>query len=176
MLANAHSRYATAIRNGGVLYQVTGDPRYARRAREILLAYAARYPDYPLHTTGNEAKVGGGRVGPQTLDEAVWLIPVAQGADLIWDTLSEDDRRAATDKLFLPAAREVILPHRMGIHNIQCWKNSAVGLDRVPSRRRFADRRGRSTTPTAATGRRWPKAFKATGSGSRARGATTGTR
>ena len=50
-LSGPHTRYATAIRDGGILYQVTGDPRYARRAREILLAYAARYLDYPLHTT-----------------------------------------------------------------------------------------------------------------------------
>ena len=53
---------------------------------------------------------------------------MAQGADLVWDTLSEADRARSPTKLFLPAARDVILPHRMGIHNIQCWKNSAVGL------------------------------------------------
>ena len=127
-LSGPHDRYARAVRDTGILFQVTGDARYARRAREILLAYAARYLDYPLHTTTGEAKIGGGRVGPQTLDEAVWLIPMAQGADLVWDTLSEADRRTLADKLFLPAARDVILPHRLGIHNIQCWKNSAVGL------------------------------------------------
>jgi hypothetical protein len=127
-LANTHSRYANAVRDLGVLSQVTGEARYAARAREILLAYATRYLDYPLHTINNEAKVGGGRVGPQTLDEAVWLIPMAQGADLIWDSLSEADRETVATKLFLPAARDVILPHRMGVHNIQNWKNSAVGL------------------------------------------------
>jgi hypothetical protein len=127
-LASIHSRYATAVRDGGVLYQVTRDSRYAERVRAILLAYAAKYLDYPLHTINAEAKIGGGRVGPQTLDEAVWLIPMAQGADLIWDTLSEADRQTLADKLFLPAARDVILPHKMGVHNIQCWKNSAVGL------------------------------------------------
>lgn len=128
VLAGVHDRYARAVRDGGILYQVTGDAKYAQRVREILLAYAAKYLDYPLHTTMAEAKIGGGRVGPQTLDEAVWLIPMAQGADLVWDTLSEADRRAIGDKLFLPAARDVILPHKMGVHNIQCWKNSAVGL------------------------------------------------
>ncbi len=127
-LAGIHSRYAAAVRDGGVLYQVTRDPKYARRVREILLAYAAKYLDYPLHTIKAEAAIGGGRVGPQTLDEAVWLIPMAQGADLVWDTLSDADRHAIGDKLFLPAARDVILPHKMGVHNIQCWKNSAVGL------------------------------------------------
>jgi hypothetical protein len=53
---------------------------------------------------------------------------MAQGADLVWETLSEADRQTLADKLFLPAARDVILPHRMGVHNIQNWKNSAVGL------------------------------------------------
>jgi hypothetical protein len=127
-LSSTHGRYAAAVRDGGILYQVTRDARYARRVRDILLAYAAKYADYPLHTTKAEAAIGGGRVGPQTLDESVWLIPMAQGADLIWDALSEADRRLLADKLFLPAARDVILPHKMGVHNIQCWKNSAVGL------------------------------------------------
>jgi oligo-alginate lyase len=127
-LSGVHDRYSRAVRDGGVLYQVTGDKRYADRVRAILLAYAARYLDYPLHTTTGEAKIGGGRIGPQTLDESTWLIPVAQGADLVWDTLSDADRATIAEKLFLPAARDVILPHRMGVHNIQCWKNSAVGL------------------------------------------------
>ena len=128
VLAGIHDGFARAIRQGGILYAVTGDARYAARARDILLAYAAKYLDYPLHDTQGRARIGGGRLSPQTLDESVWLIPAAQGADLIWDTLSEADRTTLADKLFLPAARDVILPHRMGIHNIQNWKNSAVGL------------------------------------------------
>lgn len=128
ILGNTHSRYADAVRDDGLLYQVTGDSRYAARARDILLTYADRYLSYPLHDIHGQPKIGGGRVGPQTLDEAVWLIPMAQGADLVWDTLTAAQRQTLADKLFLPAARDVILPHRMGIHNIQNWKNSAVGL------------------------------------------------
>jgi len=92
------------------------------------MAYAERYLSYPLHTIRGEAKIGGGRVGPQTLDESVWLIPVCQGADLIWPTLGDADRKTVAEKLFLPAAKDVILAHKMSVHNIQCWKNSAVGL------------------------------------------------
>ncbi|MAF11590.1 hypothetical protein CMK11_14165 [Candidatus Poribacteria bacterium] len=128
VLAQKHGGWATAVERLGVAFQITGDDKYATKAREILLAYADRYLDYPLHTTRNEPKIGGGRVGPQTLDESTWLIRMAQGADLIWDSLSDDDRATLADKLFLPAARDVILPHKMGVHNIQCWKNSAVGL------------------------------------------------
>lgn len=127
-ISRVHADFAGMLRDCGIAYQVTGEVRYAKKAAEILLAYAEKYPDYPLHTTRNEAKIGGGRVGPQTLDESTWLIPVCQGADLIWATLAREERQRVTDRLLRPAAREVILPHRMAVHNIQCWKNSAVGL------------------------------------------------
>lgn len=128
VLMTVHGRLANRVRDLGILYQVTGNRQYADKAREIACLYADRYASYPLHTIRGEARIGGGKVGPQTLDESVWLIPMAQGVDLIWDTLSESERDLLTQKLFLPASREVILPHRMGVHNIQCWKNSAVGL------------------------------------------------
>jgi hypothetical protein len=63
----------------------------------------------------------------QTLDESVWLIPVAWGYALVKDTLSEADRKHIEQDL-LVAAANVIREHKMSIHNIQCWKNSAVGL------------------------------------------------
>ena len=128
VIAFLHSGWAQSIRDLGLAYQVTGEVGYAQKAREILLAYADRYLQYPLHNTRGEAKIGGGRVHPQTLDEAVWAIPVCQGADLVWDTLDDADRKAVAEQLLQPVAREVILPHEMGVHNIQCWKNSAVGL------------------------------------------------
>jgi hypothetical protein len=128
VLSSVHDRYAGDVKRTGVVYQVTGDRRYADRAREILLAYAAKYSTYPLHTTQGRAQIGGGHVHSQTLDESVWLIPLAQGADLVWNTLSEADRKTIAEDLFLPVARDTILAHRMGIHNIQNWKNSAVGL------------------------------------------------
>ena len=127
-LQTSHRELAELARDSGLLYQVTGDSRYAAGARTILLAYAEKYAAYPRHTTRGEDKLGGGKVGAQTLDEATWLIPITQAADLVWAALSDAERQAITGKLLLPAAREVILPHRMGVHNIQCWKNSAAGL------------------------------------------------
>jgi hypothetical protein len=128
VIMGVHSRFANLVRDLGIVYQVTGDRRYAEKAKAILLAYADRYLSYPLHDIRGKPSVGGGRVGPQTLDESTWLIPMAQGADLIWETLTDAERETLAQKLFLPAAKEVILPHKMGVHNIQCWKNSAVGL------------------------------------------------
>lgn len=68
-----HNRLAGGIRSLGIVYQITGDARYAAKAKEILLVYADRYQSYPLHDTRGQPKVGGGKVGPQTLDESIWL-------------------------------------------------------------------------------------------------------
>lgn len=128
VLSSVHSGLARGLLDCGVMFQITGDKRYAVKGREILLAYARKYRSYKLHNIRSEEKIGGGRVGPQTLDESMWLIPMAQGADLIWKTLSAGEQQLAAEGLFRPAAVEVIQPHKLGVHNIQCWKNSAVGL------------------------------------------------
>ena len=126
-LSTIHDAYSRDVKNLGLAYRLSGNPKYAAKARAILLAYADKYESYPLHDTSGKARVGGGKIGPQTLDESTWTIPVAQGADLIWDTLSEVDKTHLGNDLFRAAA-QVIRQHKMPIHNIQCWKNSAVGL------------------------------------------------
>jgi len=128
VLHQPHNKLSRGVLDLGLAYQVTGDRRYAAKAREILLAYAEKYLSYPLHNTRGEAKIGGGRVGSQNLDESTWLIPICQGADLIWETLCQADRDAIANGLLLPAAKEVIQPGPHGIHNIQNWRNSAMGL------------------------------------------------
>lgn len=127
LLLAAHNDYANLIRDLGMAWQLTGKRTYAEKARAILLAYAQKYPSYAYHDKNGKQGTGGAKVGPQTLDEAVWLIPVAQGADLIWETLTEPERETLKGGLFYPAV-QVIRQHKLGVHNIQCWKNSAVGL------------------------------------------------
>jgi oligo-alginate lyase len=127
-ISSIHARYAREAVDDGLVYQVTGDQRYAARAREILLAYADRYLTYPVHD--NQGKPGGrgGHVASQSLTEATWLIDIAQGADLVWNTLSEADRSSIADKMLRPALNEIIIPQKYGIHNIQNRENSAIGL------------------------------------------------
>ncbi len=127
VLTGVHSGYSNAVRDLGLAYRLSGQAKYADKACEILLAYAEKYPTYPLHDKNGKAKIGGGYVGSQTLDEAMWIIPLCQGADMVWDRLSAEDRKKLEDKVFRPGA-EIIRKHKMSIHNIQCWKNSAVGL------------------------------------------------
>jgi hypothetical protein len=131
-IASVHGDNADTTVTLGVAYQVTGDEKYARRAREILLAYADKYLTYPLHTNqGKPGKPDGksGRVASQSLTEASLLINFVQGADLVWDTVSESDRKTIESRFFRPALDETIIPgDKKGPHNIQCRQNSAIGL------------------------------------------------
>ncbi len=122
-----HSNWASAIRNFGLAYRFSGKAEYAAKAAEILTAYADRYASYPLHDKDGNPKTGGGHIMAQTLDESVWLIPVAFGYALVRETLTPAARGHIEQDL-LVAAADVIRSHRMSIHNIQCWKNSAVGV------------------------------------------------
>ena len=81
-IAGVHGHYAQQVVEDGLVFQVEGDARYARKAAGILLAYANRYLAYPLHD--NQGRPGRGkRVASQSLTETSWLIDIAQGADLI---------------------------------------------------------------------------------------------
>ncbi|MCX6636415.1 MAG: heparinase II/III family protein [Acidobacteria bacterium] len=127
VLYGVHSRNAQATRDLGLAFRFTGRTEFAGHAAKILLGYADRYRSYPRHNTRGEDRVGGGKMSAQTLDESVWLIPMTWSYALVRDTLTAEERAQVENDLLIPAA-EVIREHRMGIHNIQCWKNSAVGL------------------------------------------------
>jgi hypothetical protein len=127
-IMGAHENFAQQVVDDGLVFQVTGDVRYARQARAILLAYADKYLTYSMHDNQGHTGHRGGRVASQSLTEASWLIPVMQGADLVWETLSEAEQRAIEQKILRPALEEIIIPSRLGIHNIQCRHNSAIGL------------------------------------------------
>lgn len=126
-LYGIHSRNSTAARNLALAFRLTGRAEFAGRAIAILTGYAARYRSYPRHNINGEDKVGGGKLMAQTLDESVWLIPMAQAYSLVAGEMSQEQRDRVEADLLRPAA-DVIREHKMAIHNIQCWKNSAVGL------------------------------------------------
>lgn len=126
VLTGQHHGLAAAARDLGLVYQLTGEDAYAEKAREILLGYAERYLDYPMHNIHGEEGRGACHVGPQPLTEAVWLIPLTQGFDCVYDYLSREDRQTIADGVLLPAA-ELVKSYATHIHNIPCWENSAYG-------------------------------------------------
>jgi hypothetical protein len=124
-----HSENAQAARDNGLAYQLTGRIEFARAAAKILLAYADVYGSYPLHdVNGKPEPKSAARVGAQTLDEAVWLIPVAWAYDLVADSGAlAPAERAHVEEDLLRAAANVILRYDAGMSNWQSWHNGALG-------------------------------------------------
>jgi hypothetical protein len=129
VMGDRHNDFSNAVRDLGLMYQVTSDKRYASKAKEILLAYRDHYLTYPLHDRWNKPKYGGGHIMAQSLDESTWLIPMAQGMDCVWDILSPDEIEGLRTKLFYPATLDTIMrDHDEVISNRQIWRDSAIGV------------------------------------------------
>lgn len=122
-----HNQLSRNIRDFGLAYALTGRAEFAQAAKSILLAYADHYAGYEMHDVrGPSTRNSAGKVGPQTLDESVWLIPVAQGFDCVVDTMSPAEREHVERDL-LRAAVAVIRRNNAGISNWQSWHNAAIG-------------------------------------------------
>ncbi len=124
-----HSELAAAARDLALAYRMTGEERYAQSALWILKQYAALYTTYPHKDVNNRANTrSGARASAQTLDESVWLIPLAWAYDSLAGSaaMSESDR-ALIERGLLRAAVEVIQRNDAGISNWQSWHNAAIG-------------------------------------------------
>ena len=116
-----HHRLALAAFDLALTYAIEQDPRYAAKAAEILTKYAHAYPG--SHTSYNE-----GGIMQQSLNEAMWIIPLAGGYDLIYDSgaMSAADKKLIENKLFRPVAKG-FMAFRIG-GNWSSWHLSAVGV------------------------------------------------
>lgn len=116
-----HHQLANAALQLAVAYGIEQDRKYSDKAADILRNYAKAYPG--PHTTN---LLGG--ILYQSLNEAMWVIPLAQAYDLIYDSasLTDADRRLIEDRLFRPAAEGI---KRCGTGgNWGSWHLSAVGV------------------------------------------------
>jgi hypothetical protein len=125
-ISHLHQKYNADLESLGLAFAFTHDPRYAERARAILLAYADKYPHYERHDIRGNDTASAGRRFAQTLDEAVALIRVVWAYDLVYDTIPSADRERI-ERDFLRPSVEVIQRHRAGKSNWQSWHNAAIG-------------------------------------------------
>jgi hypothetical protein len=124
-----HKRNSVIIQNAGMLYLLTGNKAYADLAREILLAYAAMYPQLEEHPQKKEQTPG--RLFWQSLNESVWLVTAVQGYDAIYSSLDAEARAELEQNLFRPMADflSVQAPDTFDkIHNHGTWAVAAVGM------------------------------------------------
>ncbi len=119
----------------GLAYQFTGDIRYARKAADLMLAYARLYPTIGLHPLTLSSVRG--RLFWQTLNESVFLLHAAVAYDCIYDALSAKERKQIEQGLLLDMADFIengykdyrvnnVMFNRM--HNHATWATAAVGM------------------------------------------------
>jgi len=116
----------------GTLYQLTGEKKYAQFVRDMLLQYADLYPTLGLHPAIKSATPG--KIFWQALNDAVWLVHVANAYDCIYDFMGEKDRQYVETNLFRPMAEFLSNgnPNNYAVfnkmHNHGTWATAAVGM------------------------------------------------
>ncbi len=121
---SVNNRLAESALRLAVLWKLEGKNGHSQRVQEILLDYAANYASY-MTSAGRPANHGIAQFS--TLDEAVWVIPLAWSFDIVRSTLSQAQQAEIVEKLLLPAAGFLTRRHFGGIHNFACWHNAAIG-------------------------------------------------
>lgn len=110
----------------GLLYLLTGDKQYGERAKEIILTYAAYYPDYEVH--GDIPYNNPGRANSQTLDEAIFLRYFAFSYDLIEDMLSNEEKALVKKNLFRIGVDFLREYRKDQLHNHEVDVDSAMAV------------------------------------------------
>ncbi|MGC9319304.1 MAG: heparinase II/III domain-containing protein [Armatimonadota bacterium] len=126
-ISRIHHGLTGAVHRLGLAYALTGDRRFAEKAREILLAYGRKYREFPLHNVRGHESRSAGRLYAQTLDEAVDIIRVCWGYDLIYDSgVFSDEDREVIEEGYLRAVAETVRRNDAGKSNWQTWHNAGL--------------------------------------------------
>jgi hypothetical protein len=119
-----NNRLSEASLRLALCWRLDGNNDYFSQVRQILLDYAGEYAAYQQvpRTVGNP-----GVATYTTLDEAVWVLPLAWAFDIVQQQLSQAENDQISQRLFAPVAEHLIAHHFGDVHNFACWHNAAIG-------------------------------------------------
>ncbi len=122
-----HSMNSGACHALGQAYWLTGDARYARKAADWLLAYAAKFPGWTYAYPRGPATGYHCRVGHAVLGECWWVHGFNAGYDLVAGApCITPAERAVIERDFFAIEGDDVQVHRVCV-NQQCEINSAAG-------------------------------------------------
>ncbi|MBL8213469.1 MAG: heparinase II/III family protein [Bryobacterales bacterium] len=123
-----HDDLAIAARDLALAYRISGKRSYAEHAAWILTQYAAQYPGYAIHDKDRRQGTSGARAHAQTLDESIWIIPLAWAYDLLSDSdVLTAAQRSDIEQNLLRATAATIRRYDAGVSNWQSWHNAGIG-------------------------------------------------
>ncbi len=110
----------------GLLYLLTDDLSYARKAIDIMLEYSKYYNDYQVH--GDIPYNDSGKAGAQTLDEAIFIRGFALSFDLLFEAMTERERTIIKEGMLIPGG-EFLMEHRHSqVHNHEVITDATIGV------------------------------------------------
>lgn len=124
-----HKENYNIMFNAGVLYQITGDAKYALLLKNIFFKYAALIPTLKNHPEATSNSPG--RIFWQALNDANWLVYAGLAFDCIHDYLTIVERKQIIDGAFKPEVdyfTKDMKPWFNLIHNHAVWACAGVGI------------------------------------------------
>ena len=115
--------------NSGILYNLTGDIKYASLVKQLFLKYAKLNPTLKNHPEATSSSPG--RIFWQALNDANWLVYTGMAYDLIYNSLSLSERKTIEDGAFKPEVEFITKDLKNWfnlIHNHGVWACAGVGI------------------------------------------------
>lgn len=120
--------------NSGVLFNLTGEPKYAGLVRQMLLKYALLNPTLKNHPQATSNFPG--RLFWQSLNDANWLVYAGLAYDLIYNSLSAEERKTIEQGAFKPEVDYFTKDLKNWfnlMHNHAVWACAGVGIVGIAS-------------------------------------------
>lgn len=124
-----HKQNYIEMYNAGLVYQLSGDEKYAVFVRDMLNEYAKLYPTLSLHP--EQKNQSPGKLFWQGLNESVWLVYTIQAYDCIHDFLSADEQKNIEENLFRKVVQFFTVEDNYSfdrVHNHGTWSVAGVGM------------------------------------------------
>jgi oligo-alginate lyase len=115
--------------NSSVLYNLTGEIKYATLVKSILVKYAALNPTLKNHPQATSSSPG--HIFWQALNDANWLVYTGMAYDLIYSSLTAAERKNIEDGAFKPEVDFITKDLKKWfdlIHNHGVWACAGVGI------------------------------------------------
>lgn len=130
-----HKANYTLLFNSGILYNLTGEAKYAALVKDMLLKYAALNPTLKNHPQATSSSPG--RIFWQALNDANWMLYAGMAYDLVYNFLTTAERKTIEDGAFKPEVDFFTKDLKNWfnlLHNHAVWACAGVGIVGIASK------------------------------------------
>jgi oligo-alginate lyase len=129
-----HKANYTLMFNSGILYNLTGESKYADLVKNMLLNYAVLNPTLKNHPQATSSSPG--RIFWQALNDANWMVYAGMAYDLVYTSISIADRKKIEEGAFKPEVDYLTKDLKEWfdrLHNHSVWACAGVGIIGIAS-------------------------------------------